>query len=99
MLCVIVGVIGLVQSMDALNRLEMLCWDSWGMVANSLDLSGEDNSFLDRIARATLDESRFEDWQQLYRDERLRIPDVIESYSPAVRPEEMPLAVRMPINT
>ena len=83
----------------ALNRLEMLCWDSWGMVAKSLDLSGEDNTFLDRIARATLDESRFEDWQQLYRNERLRIPDVIESYSPAVRPEEMPLVVRMPINT
>lgn len=99
MLSVIVGVIGLVHSMDALNRLEMLCWDSWGMVAKSLDLSDADNAVLDRIARATVDESRFEDWQQLYRDERPRIPDVIESYSPAVMPEEMPLVVRMPINT
>ncbi len=79
----------------ALNRLEMLCWDSWGMGKTSLDLSDDDKLFLDEIARVTLDESRSHEWQRLFKDDRLRIPLVIESFSPAVKPEDMPLTVAL----
>ncbi len=77
----------------ALNRLEMLCWDSWGMVGKSLDLSEADKDFLDEIARATLDEARADERARLFADDRLRLPPVIQSYSPAAKPEEMPLDV------
>ncbi len=79
----------------ALNRRELLCWDSWGMAANSLGLSRADNEFLDNLARATLDETRGDEWAGLLRDERLRIPPVIDSYSPALAPEDMPLRVEL----
>lgn len=79
----------------ALNRRELLCWDSWGMAANSLGLSKADNEFLDNLARATLDETRGDEWAGLLQDERLRIPPVIDSYSPALAPEDMPLRVEL----
>ena len=77
----------------ALNRVEMLCWDGWGIVGNSLDLSEADKSFLDEVARVTLDEARADERARLFTDERLRLPPVIQSYSPAVKPEDMPLEV------
>lgn len=79
----------------ALNRAEMLCWDSWGIAGRSLNLSEADKAFLDELARATLDESRFSDWQGLFQDGRLRLPKVIQSYSPALQPAELPLDVRL----
>ena len=79
----------------ALNRLEMLCWDAWGMAGDSSALSDEDKIFLDEVARVTLDESCSREWQQLYQDERLRIPPVVESFSPAVKPADMPLKVQL----
>ena len=79
----------------ALNRKEMLCWDSWGMVAQSLDLGVVDKAFLDELARATLDESRSDELARLHADERLRLPAIIDSYSPALRPEQMPLRVKL----
>ncbi len=79
----------------ALNRREMLCWDSWGTVAGSQDLGEADQTFLDELARATLDESRSDEWARLHADGRLRLPAVIDSYSPALRPEQMPLRVKL----
>jgi len=77
----------------ALNGHEMLCWDSWGMSENALNLDEDDKAFLDEVALVTLDDTRSEGWPKLMEDERLRIPQVIQSYSPAVKPEDMPLAV------
>jgi len=77
----------------ALNGHEMLCWDSWGMSENALNLDEDDKAFLDEVALDTLDDTRSEGWPKLMEDERLRIPQVIQSYSPAVKPEDMPLAV------
>lgn len=79
----------------ALNRRELLCWDSWGMAADSLDLGEADHRFLDNLARATLDDGRSDEWPSLLQDERLRIPPVIDSYSPALAPEDMPLRVEL----
>ena len=77
----------------ALNGCEMLCWDSWGMTEKALNLDEDDKAFLDDLAQATLDESRSEEWSELFGDDRLRIPPVIQSYSPADKPEDMPLKV------
>ena len=79
----------------ALNRREMLCWDTWGIANNSLDLSEADKTFLDEIAGATLDDARADEWARLFADERLRIPPVIQSFSPAAKPEDLPLEVTL----
>ena len=79
----------------ALNRREMLCWDSWGMVAGSLDLGEADQAFLDELAQAMLDESHSDEWAGLHAHGRLRLPAVIDSYSPALHPEQMPLRVKL----
>ena len=65
------------------------------MVAQSLDLGVVDKAFLDELARATLDESRSDELARLHADERLRLPAIIDSYSPALRPEQMPLRVKL----
>jgi hypothetical protein len=77
----------------ALNGCEMLCWDSWGMSERAQNLTECDKTFLDDVARATLDDGRADDWARLFADDRLRIPPLIRSYSPAVKPEDMPLEV------
>ncbi len=79
----------------ALNQREMLCWDSWGITRKSLELDAADLAFLDEVARATLDETQSAAWARLYQDERLRIPPVIESYSPALTPNDMPTRVKL----
>ena len=79
----------------ALNGVEMLCWDSWGMADNSLDLSEADKLFLDEVASVTLEEARADERARLFADERLRLPRVIQSFSPAATPEEMPLDVTL----
>lgn len=85
----------LLLDLAALNRREMLCWDSWGIANNSLDLSEADKLFLDEIASATLDDASADDRARLFADDRLRLPPVIQSYSPAAKPEEMPLEVTL----
>ena len=79
----------------ALNRTEMLCWDSWGIVSKVESLTEDDERFLDELAEATLDNSRFANWQILFQHELLRLPDTIKSYSPAVPPDQMPLTVHL----
>ncbi|MCA9904681.1 MAG: transglutaminase domain-containing protein [Anaerolineae bacterium] len=79
----------------ALNRVELLCWDSWGFASGDFALSDDDKTFLDRVAAATLDNARFEECQALFQHEKLRVPDVIQSYSPAVPREQLPVTVHL----
>ena len=79
----------------ALNRAEMLCWDSWGFVDNLDSLSEDDKVFLDTVAEATLDNQRFEAWQTLFEHEHLRIPTVIHSFTPAEAPDKLPVTVQL----
>jgi hypothetical protein len=67
----------LVRDLAALNRMEMLPWDVWGMMPlNDAALSDEMKSVLDEIASLTLgDDADFERARQIYQsDERLRVP-------------------------
>ena len=69
-----------VRDLAALNRMEMLPWDVWGLMpANDAGLSAEAGAVLDRIAEATLqvDES-FSVLRSMYdSDERLAVPPVV----------------------
>lgn len=69
-----------VRDLAALNRMEMLPWDVWGLMpANDTGLSAETRAVLDHIAEATLqvDES-FAVLRSIYdSDERLAVPPIV----------------------
>jgi hypothetical protein len=69
----------LIRDLASLNRTEMLPWDVWGMMPKPDDeLSGEQNVLLDRVAELTLaGDHALPEIQEIYRDERLRLPKVI----------------------
>lgn len=79
----------------ALNGAEMLCWDTWGYSLDFGAMTEEDRLFIDKVAEATLDDSRSDEWPTLFQHEKLNLPATIHSFSPAVRPEEMPLTVQL----
>ena len=74
----------LVRDLAALNKIEMLPWDGWGLaqgMANSLPES--DLLLLDRVAVLTQQEDAFAELRSAYeREETLRVPAVIRSNGP-----------------
>ncbi len=89
------------RDLAALNKRELLCWDTWALGHTAFTgLTGDDLAFLDRVATATLaDNAGFARLRALYQtEERLRVPPVIHSLDMAVgaRPldgVELPMAV------
>jgi Transglutaminase-like superfamily len=74
----------LVRDVAALNRLETLSWDSWGIIeAGDDDLTADDIAFLDRVAAlAAADAPDCDALRALYgTDPRLRVPATITSYT------------------
>ncbi len=74
----------LVSDLAALNKMEMLCWDGWGLADRTpdLELSTEDLSLLDRIAGllATGDPP-FSMIRNIYESTlSLKVPPTIKSY-------------------
>jgi hypothetical protein len=86
----------LLQDVAALNKQEMLCWDEWG------SLNGQTNPadalFLDKVATLTLSGNDHlpELWSLTESDSRLKVPPVIQSFSPAYPFEELPISVELP---
>ncbi len=73
----------LVRDVAALNKMELLPWDGWGLIEEEAqNISAEENAFLDRVAELTQgDVPQFDAVRALYAsDERLRVPPVIKSY-------------------
>ena len=73
-----------VRDVAALNKIELLPWDSWGIIeARDEDLSADDLAFLDRVAELTCDAvpefDRVRAWYES--DNRLCVPATIHSYS------------------
>jgi hypothetical protein len=67
----------LVRDFLALNKVEILPWDGWGLIARrDEELSADDVALLDRIAALTLvDDPPFAEVRAIYeRDARLRTP-------------------------
>jgi hypothetical protein len=73
----------LVHDLTALNKVEMILWDDWGLLEQE-QLREGDLQLLDRVAEVTLaGEEAFGELRQLYEtDERLRVPSAVTSYSP-----------------
>jgi hypothetical protein len=74
----------LVRDLASLNRLELLPWDSWGLMeGEDKDLSPEDCALLDCAATLTLaDNASFLAMHDFYDGEpRLRVPATFRSYS------------------
>jgi hypothetical protein len=66
-----------VRDFAALNNMELLPWDSWGVMSGpDAPLTDEALALLDRVAALTLDpDNRFAELRALYNsDERLRVP-------------------------
>ena len=84
-----------VRDVAALNRIELLPWDAWGLVeGRDEDLSPDDLALLDRLAELTRgDVPELERVRALYEgNPRLRVPPTIRSYTPA-GPQEIELAL------
>jgi hypothetical protein len=71
------------RDVAALNKVELLPWDCWGMIlTDSATLPPDDLSMLDRLADLTYtDVPEFDTVRQIYiSDPRLRVEDSIQSY-------------------
>ena len=76
----------LVRDVAALNRVELLPWDCWGIIeGRDEELSADDLALLDRVAElASGDVPEWEVLRGLYEgDARLRVPGTITSYTGA----------------
>jgi hypothetical protein len=75
----------LVRDLAAMNKMELLCWDCWGLGHADLneDPSSEEAILLDRVAALTqAGNESFVELRALYEhDQRLRVPPVIFSYT------------------
>ncbi len=74
----------LVRDVATLNKVELLPWDSWGIIERSDEaLSPDDLTFLDNLATLTAgDAPEFETVHALYtNDARIRVPATIHSYT------------------
>jgi hypothetical protein len=72
-----------IRDVAALNKVELLPWDCWGMIfTDSATLRPDDLSMLDRLADLTcMDVPEFDTVRQIYEsDPRLRVGDSIQSY-------------------
>jgi len=72
-----------VRDIAALNKVELLPWDSWGLIEKSdADLTAADLELLDQAALLTLgDEVDLGAVQHLYGDPRLKVPPVFHRYT------------------
>lgn len=73
----------LVRDIAALNKVELLPWDSWGLVeGQDTDLTSDDIQLLDKLALATMDSQTDDELvRELHLDSRLRVPATIKSYT------------------
>ena len=73
----------LVHDLTALNKVEMLLWDDWGLLEEE-ELSERDLELLDHVAEVTLaGDEAFSEVRRLYEaEEGLRMPGAVTSYSP-----------------
>ncbi len=75
----------LVRDLGAMNKRELLCWDTWGLgdVAEGHVFSPAELALLDRVAVLTqADNEAFAALRELYESEdALRVPAVVNSYT------------------
>ena len=75
-----------IRDVASLNKMELLPWDSWGMMrGRDEDITEDDKGFLDKLAELTAgDVPEISKVRTLYEsDPRLKVPGVIQSYTQA----------------
>jgi hypothetical protein len=77
-----------VQDLAALNKMELLLWDVWGLMQAPLD---DGVPLLDEAAERTQAADGFADVRRLYATPGLTVPDRVRCLSPAVGPHEVTL--------
>lgn len=79
----------LLRDMAALNKIETLPWDSWGLAGDEA-VAAAHRDLLDEAARLTQgDDSLFDEMRTLYESyEGLRVPRLIYSYVAGPEPQE-----------
>jgi AcrR family transcriptional regulator len=77
-----------VQDLAALNKMELLLWDVWGLMQAPLDA---ELPLLDEAAERTQAADGFADVRRLYATPGLTVPDRVHCLSPAVGPHEASL--------
>jgi hypothetical protein len=73
----------LARDIAALNKVEMLCWDYWGLFERrDSELSEDELDLLDRAAKLSLAGTKgFGELRTLYKqDMRLRVPPIVKSW-------------------
>lgn len=72
-----------VRDVAALNKVELLPWDSWGLAdSQDQDLSQDDYDLLDEIALKTFDEVDFPSIREVYEaQDGLSVSSIIKSYT------------------
>ena len=86
----------MLQDLAALNRVEPLNWDSWGLMQKDLEtLTDKEWRLLDKVAMLTqAGNGAFEEMRTTYDGETgLRLPRVVQSYSPVGGPGEVTIPV------
>ena len=74
-----------VQDLAALNKVEMLLWDVWGLMQAELDAA---LPLLDEVAARTQAADGFADVRRLYATPGLAVPDRVQCLSPARGPHD-----------
>jgi hypothetical protein len=73
----------LVRDLAALNKMELLPWDGWGLIEREDDhLAGEELQILDEVAALTAEQMNFPAVRESYEAlEGFRVPPFIRSYT------------------
>ena len=73
----------LIRDIAALNKLELLPWDIWGLIdRGDADISQKELELLDRVASMTYDKVDFRAIRRVYeKHDGLVVPTIIKSYS------------------
>jgi hypothetical protein len=85
----------LVHDLAAQNKMELLLWDTWGLMDFGAEPTGRDLTLLDRVARLTqAGDEAFDEIRAIYeREAILKVPPVVTSYSPVGEPSEVTLPI------
>lgn len=79
-----------VQDLAALNKVELLPWDVWGLM---LAEPAADLALVDEVAERTQASDGFADVRRLYAVRGLTVPERVQCLSPAVGPREIALGL------
>jgi hypothetical protein len=73
----------LVRDIAALNKVELLPWDIWGLMdRQEKDRTAAEMELLDQIAAMTYDDVEFESIRSVYRENKgFTVPLIIKSYT------------------